>query len=339
VNRGDPTNLLTGSQFALTLKKGKGEETPIAQEKPPQRPQDAPQEPTASNEHKSRSQAFWEWLGLGKGGEKTGLELLQVIAAISIPVVVVIMGAIFTASQSRSQQQVEEQRAQDEALQAYFEDMGHLLLDEDLRDAENDAEVISVARARTLSVLDRVDPKRRRSIFLFLKQAKLIAGGLLRDANLSGIDLSREGFADAGLSRVNLSGANLRGVNIGGNTDLYGADLTGADLTGAKVGSNAGVYRSGGPSQVYEGGVSLDKIEGPVTLSSANLTDATLKDADLTDVVLSDATLKDADLTNATLKNTNLQRANLEGAKVTREQLAESGSLEETTMPDGSTHD
>ena len=77
--------------------------------------------------------------------------MLQVIAAISIPVAVVIIGSNFTRSQSESQRQTEEQRAQDEALQTYLEQMGSLLLDEDLIDSKEGDEVRILARARTLT--------------------------------------------------------------------------------------------------------------------------------------------------------------------------------------------
>jgi|SRR5918994_4333491 uncharacterized membrane protein YeaQ/YmgE (transglycosylase-associated protein family) len=65
----------------------------------------------ASKELSSRYRAMREWLGLGKDGGKTGLDVLQVIAAASIPVMVVVVGALFNVAQSRSQQSVEEQRA------------------------------------------------------------------------------------------------------------------------------------------------------------------------------------------------------------------------------------
>jgi hypothetical protein len=75
-------------------------------------PQEAQASPAPEEPRKTR--ALWErvrdFMGFGKDGEKTGLDLLQDLAAVSIPVAVVIMGAIFTASQSRSQQQAEEQR-------------------------------------------------------------------------------------------------------------------------------------------------------------------------------------------------------------------------------------
>src|SRR5215216_1678341 len=122
---------------------------------------------------RSRGHKVWEWLGFGENGKKTGLDLLQVLAAVSIPVVVVIVGASYTASQSRSQQQAEEQRAQDEALQAYLEKMGSLLLDEDLASSQEGDEVRTLARSRTLTVLGRIDGARKRSVLQFVGESRL----------------------------------------------------------------------------------------------------------------------------------------------------------------------
>jgi hypothetical protein len=63
-------------------------------------------------------------------------------------------GLWFAAQQDTRQQQIEnkraeaerklaEQRAQDEALQAYLDQMGNLLLERDLRTSEEDSEVRS----------------------------------------------------------------------------------------------------------------------------------------------------------------------------------------------------
>jgi uncharacterized protein YjbI with pentapeptide repeats len=237
-------------------------------------------------------------LGFGKGGEKTGLDLLQVLAALSIPVVVVVMASNFTASQSRSQQEAEEQRAraqqhaeeqraQDQALQTYLDEMGRLLLDRDLRSSVEDDEVKTLAEARTSTVLLRVNGFRKRSIVLFLYKSRLIEGGQplisLRDADLSGANLSDTDLSGADLSDADLSGANL-----------IGADLSDADLSGANL------------SDAY--------------LIGANLSDAYLSRANLNDVRLPGADLSRArGVTNEEL-----------------EEQAE--SLEGTTMPDESVH-
>jgi uncharacterized protein HemX len=92
-----------------------------------------------------------------------------------VPLALVVIGFLFTMQQDARQQQIENQRAQqaqkienqraqaerelaeqsaqDEALQAYLDHMSGLLLERDLRASEEDSEVRSLARARTLTVL------------------------------------------------------------------------------------------------------------------------------------------------------------------------------------------
>lgn len=55
---------------------------------------------------------------------------------------------------------------------------------------------------------------------------------VLRDANLSRLDLSGANLVEADLSGARLSGANLSGANLSA-ADLSGADLRVADLSGA----------------------------------------------------------------------------------------------------------
>jgi hypothetical protein len=48
---------------------------------------------------------------------------------------------------AKAERELAEQRAQDEALQAYLDQMGSLLLEKDLRTSEEDSEVRMLARA------------------------------------------------------------------------------------------------------------------------------------------------------------------------------------------------
>jgi hypothetical protein len=135
-----------------------------------------------------------------------------------VPLALVIIGFLFTAQQDRRQQQIEdqraqqaqkienqrakaeqelaEQRAQDEALQAYLDQMSNLLLEKALRSADEDSEVRSLARARTLTVLGRLDSGRKEKLLQFLYEAELIQKANpvidLDGADLQGIDLDRK---------------------------------------------------------------------------------------------------------------------------------------------------
>jgi uncharacterized protein YjbI with pentapeptide repeats len=118
-------------------------------------------------------------------GGKTVWEWLHLLSALAIPVVLAVVGFWFTAQQDTRQQRIEDQRAeaerelaeeraQDEALQSYLDQMGALLLEKDLRNSEEDSEVRTLARARTLTVLENLDGDGRGSVLQFLFEAELI---------------------------------------------------------------------------------------------------------------------------------------------------------------------
>jgi hypothetical protein len=101
---------------------------------------------------------------------RTLWDLLQLLV---IPLALVSIGLWFTAQQDARQQESEEQRAQDEALQAYLDQMGTLLLEHDLRNSEEDSEVQTLARARTVTVIQRLDADGNRNVIRFLREANL----------------------------------------------------------------------------------------------------------------------------------------------------------------------
>src|SRR3712207_3803271 len=153
-----------------------------------------------------------------------------------VPFALVVIGFLFTMQQDARQQKIEdrrakqaqeienqraeaerklaEQRAQDEALQAYLDQMGSLLLEKDLRASEEDSEVRTLARARTLTVLGRLDPSRKTAVMQFLVEAELVQrveGGRGPIIPLAGANLSDADLSDADLSNANLRDANLSG--------------------------------------------------------------------------------------------------------------------------------
>jgi uncharacterized protein YjbI with pentapeptide repeats/membrane protein implicated in regulation of membrane protease activity len=311
------------------------------------------------------------WTGFA---DKTLWEWLQLLGALAIPVVLAIAGFWFTSQQEARQQRIEdqraqqaqeienqraeaerelaEQRAQDEALQAYLDQMGSLLLERDLRASEEDSEVRSVARARTLTVLGRLDPSRKTALMQFLVEAELVQrvergrGPIitLTGANLSnlkgdlvfpvgnqvGTTQSTANLKNAILDNANLSDADLPGVDLSHAVlrfaDLTGANLELADLTGAYLwGSNL--------SSAYLGIANLSDAN----LFEANLSEANLSVADLSGASLGDADLSDANLSDADLSGADLSGADLTGADgVSKEMLKQQAkSLRVATMPDG----
>jgi hypothetical protein len=73
-----------------------------------------------------------------------------------------------------SDRRIEDQRAQDDALQAYLDSMSRLLLEEDLRNSQEGDVTNALARARTLTVLRRLDGDGKGSVVQFLYESRLI---------------------------------------------------------------------------------------------------------------------------------------------------------------------
>ena len=152
---------------------------------------------------------------------------------------------------------VPDQSSQEATLQAYFDQMSILLLDEGLDGAfeggaKGDREVRALARARTLAALERLDPTHKRQIIQFLVDANLVQNApgeepviSLIGADLEGVDLTYSApddaqpyasvpvldLSSADLTYADLSGANLSGIVMLG-TRLVGTDLRGAHLNG-----------------------------------------------------------------------------------------------------------
>jgi uncharacterized protein YjbI with pentapeptide repeats len=283
-----------------------------------------------------------------------GMTVRDWLQLLIVPLVLVAIGFLFTMQQDARQRQIEdqraeserkieEQRAQDAALQAYLDQMSQLMLEGDLRTSQEDSEVRTLARARTRTVLARLDGRRKGSVVQFLYEASLIDKERpvvsLSDVRLRGADLSQ-----LELSEANLSGADLRSANLSG-ADLSDANLSGAELieTDLRFATMSGTNMSG--TNMNRADLSYtDSIDADLSganLSGADLSSAILRYADLRETYLIETDLSDADLSDADLRDANLSGANLRDAiGVTDEQLEEQAkTLEDTTMPNGSIHD
>ena len=201
---------------------------------------------------------------------KTVWDLLQLLI---VPVALTLITVGFTWYQgvrlqnledqrAQSAQAIEEERAEDAALQSYLDQMSRLMLENNLRDAEEDSETRTLAGARTLTILQSLgEQKHKKSALRYLYEADLIdspqpivglEGANLQDIDLENTNLSGGPFLVApsmrrcnlvtmggpgspfggyhdDLSGSNLAGANLRDAFLAG-VDLKGANLNGADL-------------------------------------------------------------------------------------------------------------
>jgi uncharacterized protein YjbI with pentapeptide repeats len=295
----------------------------------------------------------WEWTGFHEPEQRGFWDWLDLLI---IPAVLALGGYLFIRAENRRAQdiakqqrdvdreiadqrmrqdrkiaqeraetdrQIADQHRQDNILQLYLDQIGHLLLDKDkpLRqskflgsgDTEGN-EVSTLARARTLTVLSRLDGDRKVRVVQFLMEA-----GLLRKEELIiclyGADLSGANLSEvSNLYKVDLSNVILCGADLSG-TFLIEADLSNADLSGANLGE-AMLLRA--------------------DLREANLSGACLIWAHLVGADLRKADLSRADLSDAKLHRSDLREADLSGAKGwTEEQLAEAKLLNGAIMPNG----
>ncbi len=254
---------------------------------------------------------LWEWMKL-----------------LIVPAVIAAGGLWFNGQQREREREITEQRSQDEALQAYLEGMSQLLTDDKrpLRRAQPGDDLSTVARARTLTVLPRLDGDRKASVVQFLYESGLIAR-VHPILDLSGADLSGANLRGADLIEANLIKANLRGADLIG-ANLIEANLLYANLSGADLSMMSNL--------LYAKLIGADLSRA--NLSYANLSFATITEPpyeEMTDMAIT------ADLREANLRGTFLNRADLRGANLhgatgwTEEQLAEAKSLERAIMPNG----
>jgi len=180
---------------------------------------------------------LWRWTGW------RGKKLWDWQVLLFIPLTIALIASLFTQWQNSRQQGIENLRAERAMVKAYLEHIGTLLLEENLRTADENSDVRLLARARTLVVLDGVSDDRKVRVLEFLSETKLIQSGSqseppvisLRFADLSGTRLvKRSILSHTDLDRAELIGANLHNANLI-NTELPGADLSGANLSGADL--------------------------------------------------------------------------------------------------------
>lgn len=112
--------------------------------------------------------ARWRWTGMRgeypEAGAQNGQgtrKLWDWLSILIVPVTLAIGGFVFSSAQESQQQAIEEQRARDTAVQDYLDQMSQLMLgnrgQESLLSPQASDEVRTLARARTLTTLSRVD--------------------------------------------------------------------------------------------------------------------------------------------------------------------------------------
>lgn len=143
----------------------------------------------------------WDWIGL-----------------IGISAVIGAVGVYYTHRERKAQEAAENQRAQDEALNAYLDQMSNLIIERKLRHKDEGSDERKLAQARTIAVLLGLDKDRKRRALKLLYELGLV----VKTNNEPILHLK-----NAGLDRANLSEIILH------RTCLSGADLRLTDLRGA----------------------------------------------------------------------------------------------------------
>jgi uncharacterized protein YjbI with pentapeptide repeats len=240
-----------------------------------------------------RGRNLWDWLQL-----------------LIIPAVLAVGGYLFNYTTSRTEREIATDRQREDALQAYINSMSELLLDKNLRKSDEDAEVRTIARVRTLTVLPRLDKVRKKSVLQFLYESALI------NITLRIVDLDEADFSRADLRGFSLNSVDLRGVNLS-EADLRGAELDSTDLATANLNmANMGFTRL---SKVNLGGASMIKAD----LSGSLLMETNMSDAFLMEANLQEVQLLRVDLDEAQLQKANLQRTHLLEVRLHEADLSE----------------
>jgi uncharacterized protein YjbI with pentapeptide repeats len=211
--------------------------------------------------------------------ERQSITFWHVVGTLLIPVTGGLLigwaGFKFNQKQREREEAVENKQAQDNAIQAYLDQMSDLLVDRHLRSLPKGSDIHRLAEARTLEVLLGLDSDRKR------RPLKLVYGlGLIKN---------RSNTAERNVALLDVENLSLNnpdtGETDGALLDLENLSLDHADLTE----------------------LSLRKA----CLRFADLRGADLQGSDLSGADLGYADLRGANLTNADLSDANLSEANL----------------------------
>ncbi len=184
--------------------------------------------------------------------QKTIWDVLDVLG---IPLVVAVIAGMFAwgaqirASQRfEAEQELNNDRSRETALQTFLDRMTVLVIDRNLQDSERDSPEQAVAIAHTLATLRGLDGPRKGILVKFLYESKLINRGKpvvelakadLRSSDLGGLHLSRCDMSGANLSHADLGDTDLSESSLVDamlvEADLYYTDLRDADLSGADL--------------------------------------------------------------------------------------------------------
>jgi len=159
-------------------------------------------------------------------------------------------GFKFNQRQRERDEVLENKQAQDNAIQAYLDQMSDLLVDRHLRSLPKGSDIHRLAEARTLEVLLGLDSERKRRPLKLVYGLGLIKNGLhtaerdgalldVENLSLNNLDTGERDGALLDLQNLSLDHADLTELSLRDAylrfADLRGADLQGSDLSGADL--------------------------------------------------------------------------------------------------------
>jgi len=273
-------------------------------------------------------------------GEIFGIPVLKLLQIFAVPLT---LGALvpllnwlqekreLVVENQRAKGQVllEQRRAQDQALQAYLDQMSQLLANN--KALKPDDRVSAIVRARTLSLLETLhspllDPAMIRAVVLFLYEAGLISvkdGPIIRltGANVEGASLTMRGLpsrpTQTDLGTVDASNRSAKEMLCAAPKPAPELDLSGVSLGRTRLNQALMTRVDLSDADLSEAAL-LDTYLSGSRLVNANLSDAILVNAHLNYADLSGATLFDAILSgeNVDRASADLRSAKLNGAKL-----------------------
>ncbi|MHB8856485.1 MAG: pentapeptide repeat-containing protein [Bellilinea sp.] len=270
----------------------------------------------------SSPKTLWDWLDL-----------------LIIPIALAYIAFYLRKNEALTVQKEADEHYKEQAINSYFQHIQDVLLTLNLEDAgiKQDASVISTAR--TLTLLQTLDPDRKSLVLKFLYEAKLIKGdnpfislrradlrqinydlSSLSHADLSSVDFEQATFEKIGFENAMLTASNLRRSTLAFasliKANLEYSNLDEADFYRANL-REASLIRASA-RKINLSSSNLEKgIFRNVDFFQANLRKANLKGANLRWAQLEHANLEYADLRKADLTEANLMYANLKGADMT----------------------
>lgn len=166
----------------------------------------------------------------------TGKTFWDYAELLIIPATLAIVIAILEGQERKADRNNVRDNQREMALQNYFNEITTLVLEKGLKTSTLEDDVREIAHVKTLTILERLDGKRKGKLTGFLYRIGLITCSRGKEPI---IIFRKADLIEADLSEIDLNGAVLRGAVLRRavlrRTDLSWADLEGADLNEADL--------------------------------------------------------------------------------------------------------